>query len=94
MKTTLNPDDFRFLLTTLNEDIEEITEKKEAKQEMMYNRIETELRGVQRSLQSSHAAPTMPLLEGTIEARDESVQLHKIADIIEFCLWNIEEERT
>ena len=43
MKTTLNPDDFRFLLATLNEAIEEIIEKKEAKKLMMYNRIEAEL---------------------------------------------------
>jgi hypothetical protein len=31
MNAMLNPDDFSFLLTTLNESIEEITEKKEAK---------------------------------------------------------------
>jgi hypothetical protein len=31
MKTTLNPDDFKFLLASLNEAIEEITEKQEAK---------------------------------------------------------------
>jgi hypothetical protein len=47
MNTTLNPYDFSFLLTTFNEAIEEITEKQEAKQEMMYDRIETELQGVQ-----------------------------------------------
>jgi hypothetical protein len=32
MKTTFNPDDFNFLLATLNESIEEITEKQKAKQ--------------------------------------------------------------
>jgi hypothetical protein len=50
MKTTLNLDDFNFLLVTLNEAVEEITEKKEAKQQMMYDRIEAELQGVQRAL--------------------------------------------
>jgi hypothetical protein len=43
MKTTLNPDDFNFLLVTLNEAIEEITKNQEAKQETMYNKIETKL---------------------------------------------------
>jgi hypothetical protein len=47
MKTMLNPDDFIFLLATLNEAIEEIREKKEAKQQTMYDRIEAELQGVQ-----------------------------------------------
>jgi hypothetical protein len=82
MKTMLNPDDFSFLLTTLNEAIEEIIEKKEAKQEMMYNRIETELQGVQRALQSNRAVSTVPMPKGTPEAGDESVQLHRIADLV------------
>jgi hypothetical protein len=47
MKTTLNPDDFIFLLATLNEAIEEIIEKKEAKHQTMYDKIESELQGVQ-----------------------------------------------
>jgi hypothetical protein len=94
MKTTLNPDDSIFLLATLNKVIEEITEKQEAKQETMYNRIEIELQGVQRSLQSSCATPMTPLLEGTIEEGDESVQLRKIADIVEVHLRNAEEATT
>jgi ElaB/YqjD/DUF883 family membrane-anchored ribosome-binding protein len=94
MKTTLNPDDFNFLLATLNETIKEITEKKEAKQETMYNRIETELREVQQSLQSIRVAPTTPLLEGTIEEGDEFVQLCKIADIVEVLLRSAEEVTT
>jgi hypothetical protein len=35
LKTTLTPDDFSFLIATMNEAIEEITEKKEATQETM-----------------------------------------------------------
>jgi hypothetical protein len=35
MKTMLNPDEFIFLFANLNEFREEITEKKEAKQETM-----------------------------------------------------------
>jgi hypothetical protein len=47
MKTTLNLDDFNFLLVTLNEAIEEITKKQEAKKQKMYDRIEVDLQGVQ-----------------------------------------------
>jgi hypothetical protein len=47
MKTMLNRDDFIFLLATLNEAIKEITENKEAKQHMMYDRIKAKIQGVQ-----------------------------------------------
>jgi hypothetical protein len=83
MQTTLTPDDFSFLLATMNEAIEEITEKQEAKQETMYNRIEIELQGVQQALQSSRAVSTALLPEGTTEEGDEPVQLHKIAATVE-----------
>jgi hypothetical protein len=94
MKTTLTPDDFSFLLTTMNEAIEEITEKQEAKQEAMYNRIESELQGVQQALQSSRAVSTAPLLEGTTEEVDEPVQLCKIVATVEARLRKAQEETT
>jgi hypothetical protein len=91
MKTTLNPNDFSFLLATLNEAIEEITEKKKAKQQTMYNKIEVELQGVQRALQSNCVVSTVPMPEGTPEAGDESVQLCRIFDLIEVHLRKAEE---
>ena len=94
MKTTLNVDDFSFLLVTLNEAIEEIIEKQEAKQQMMYNRIEVDLQGVQRALQSNHAVSTTPMPEGTPKAGGESVQLCRIADLVEVHLRKAQEETT
>jgi hypothetical protein len=47
MQTVLTSDDFEFLIATLQDASLEITEKQEAKNEEMYDRIETELRGVQ-----------------------------------------------
>jgi hypothetical protein len=43
MKTMLTLVDFSFLLTTMNEGIEEISEKKEDKKDAMYKRIESKL---------------------------------------------------
>jgi hypothetical protein len=60
----------------------------------MYNRIEIELQGVKQALQSSHAASTAPLPEGTTEAGDEPVQLHRIADTVEVRLRKAEEATT
>jgi hypothetical protein len=79
MQTTLTPDDFSFLIASMNEAIEEITEKQGAKQETLYNRIEIELQGVQQALQSSCISSTVILPEGTTEEGDEPVQLRKIA---------------
>jgi hypothetical protein len=60
----------------------------------MYNRIEIVLQGVQQALQSSRAVSTAPLPEGTTEEEDEPVQLCKIADTVEVCLWKAQEETT
>jgi hypothetical protein len=49
----------------MNEAIKEIAENQETKEETMYNIIEIELQGVQQALQSSRAASTVPLPEGT-----------------------------
>jgi hypothetical protein len=47
MQTVLTSDDFNFIIASLNDASLEITEKKEAKKEEMYNKIEVELQGVQ-----------------------------------------------
>ena len=53
LKTTLTPDDFDFLISTLNDVSLELAEKKEAKQEEIFNQIKGELQEVQQALQSS-----------------------------------------
>jgi hypothetical protein len=60
----------------------------------MYNRIESELQGVQQALRSSHKVSTTPLPEGTTEEGDEPVQLHKIVATVEACLRKAQEETT
>jgi DNA-binding protein YbaB len=50
LQTILTPYDFDFIVAALNDASLEIEEKKEAKQEEMYNRIEVELQGVQQAL--------------------------------------------
>jgi hypothetical protein len=52
--------DFNFIITVVADASQEILQKHEAKQEVMYDRIEVELRGVQQALQSIHAVSTTP----------------------------------
>jgi hypothetical protein len=88
----LTPDDFNFIVAVMNDASLEIVEKMEAKQEEMYDHIETELRGVQQALQSSRVVSTVPLPEGTTEVGDEPVQLHQIIDTVEARLRSAEEK--
>jgi hypothetical protein len=92
LKTTLTPDDFSFLIVAMNKAIEEIIEKKEAKQETMNNIIEIEIQGVQHALQSSRAISSASLPEGTTEEGNEPVQLRKIDNMVEVCLRKAQEK--
>jgi hypothetical protein len=86
LKTTLTPDDFDFLIAALNDVSLELAEKKEAKQEELFNRIKGELKEVQQALQSSQAVSTMPLIRGPSGTGDEPTQLHQIIDQVEALL--------
>jgi hypothetical protein len=59
----------------------------------MYDRIETELRGVQQALHSSRAVSTVPLPSEEPELGDEPTQLHRIADVTEAHLHRAQEEK-
>jgi hypothetical protein len=80
LKTTLTPDDLDFLIATLNDVSLELAEKKEGKQEEIFNQIKGEIQEVQQALQSSRAISTTPLISGTSEIGDEPTQLHQITD--------------
>jgi hypothetical protein len=66
-------------------------QRNEAKQEAMYDRIETELRGVRQALHSSPAVPTMPPPPKEPNLGDETGQLHRIADATEAHLRRMQE---
>jgi lysophospholipase L1-like esterase len=85
-------DDFVFIIAMVNDASKEKVEKKEVKQEHMYNHIEIELQGVQQALQSSHAVPTAPLITRIVEPVDELAQLHRIADMGEARLRQAQED--
>ena len=89
MQTVLTSDDFDFLIAAMQDASLDIAEKQEAKQEDMYDRIETELRGVQQALQSSHTVSTVL---GEPELGDEPAQLHHLADTVEALLQRAHEE--
>jgi hypothetical protein len=68
-------------------------QRTEAKQEAMYDRIETELRGVQQALHSSRAVSTAPPPPEEPELGDEPTQLRRIADATEAHLRRMQEEK-
>jgi hypothetical protein len=79
MQNVLTSDGFEFLIASLQDASLEISEKQEEKKEEIYDRIETELRGVQEALQSICAVSIAP---GEPELGDEPAQLHRLADTV------------
>ena len=57
----------------------------------MYDRIETELRGVHQALHSGPAVPTMPPQPKEPKLGDETAKLHRIADATEAHLRRMQE---
>jgi hypothetical protein len=92
MKTVLTADDFDFIIATLSNVLLEIVEKREAKQEEMYDIIEIKLHGVLQALQSSCAVSTLPLPLGELDLGDEPTQLHQLADVVKARLHHVQEE--
>jgi hypothetical protein len=68
-------------------------EGEESKQEIMFDRIEAELKWVQQALYSSHAVSTILLSVGDIEVGNEPAQLHKLADSTKAHLHWVQEEK-
>jgi hypothetical protein len=93
LQTVLTVDDFDFIIAVVLDALEDILQRNEAKQEAMYDRIETNLRGVQQALHSSRTVPTAPPPPEELELGDEPSQLHRIADMTEARLRHIQEEK-
>jgi chromosome segregation ATPase len=72
---------------------QDLLQNTEAKQAAMYDRIETELRGVQQALHSSRAVSTVPPPSEEPELGDEPTQLRRIVDATEARLRRAQEEK-
>ena len=86
-------DDFDFIIPVVSDALEDILQRTEVKQEAMYDRIETELRGVQQALQSNHAVSTIPPPSDETEMGDDPTQIRQIADTTEAHLRHVQEEK-
>jgi hypothetical protein len=93
LQTMLTVYDIDLIIVVVSDTSEEILQRREAKQETMFHRIEAELKGVQQALYSSHAVSTAPLSSGGIEVGDVPAQLCRLADLIEALLRRAQEEK-
>jgi hypothetical protein len=89
----LTLDDFDFIIAAVSNASKDILQRKNTKQEAMYDRIETELRGVQQALHSNRIVSTTPLPLEEPESGNEPAQLHRIANATEACLRLSQEEK-
>jgi hypothetical protein len=86
-------DDIHLIITVVEEASEDILQRHEAKKEIMYGRIEKELKDIQQAIQSSCAMSTMPSSTKSVELGDEPTQLCRLADAIETRLHQVQEEK-
>jgi hypothetical protein len=86
-------DDFDFIIVVVSDTLQDILQNNESKQEYMYDKIETELRGVQQSLHSSHTVSTAPPPSEKPKLGDEPTQIHIIYDATKDCLRHAQEEK-
>jgi hypothetical protein len=71
-------DDIDLIIVTISDTLEDILQCNKEKQETMYDRIATDLKGVQQAFYSSRTVSTTPPLSEGIELGDETAQLHRI----------------
>jgi hypothetical protein len=76
-------DDVDLIIAVVEDASEDILQQHEAKKEMMYERIEAEMKGIQQAIYSSRAVSTAPLSSEGAELGDEPTQLQRIADATE-----------
>jgi hypothetical protein len=93
LQTVLTLDDFDFIIAVVSDTSLDILQNNEAKQEAMYDKIETEMRGVQQALHSSRAVSTAPPPLKEPKLGDEPAQLHRITDATEAHLRRTQEEK-
>jgi hypothetical protein len=75
-------DDIDLIVSTVSDTSEDIIQCNEAKKDIVYDRIATELKGVLQDLYSSRAVSTTPPPSEGEELGDEPAQLRRLADSI------------
>jgi hypothetical protein len=93
LQTVLMLDDFDFIIAVVSDASQDIMQNTEAKQATMYEKIETELRGVQHRPFTPAAQYPLPPPSEEPELGDEPAQLHRIVDATEAHLRRAQEEK-
>jgi hypothetical protein len=68
-------DDVDLIITAVEDALEDILQRNEAKQETLYDRIEKELKDIQQAIHSSCTIPIVPSSIEIVELGDEPTQL-------------------
>jgi hypothetical protein len=71
LKNVLTVDDVNLIIAVIEDASEDILQRNGGKQEMMYERIEKELKEIQQAVYSSHTVPIAPPLSESEELGDE-----------------------
>jgi len=86
-------EDIKLIIINIKDALEDILQRHGEKHELMYERIEKELKDIQQDIQSSHIVSTVPSSEENIELGDDPTQLQRLEDGIETRLHWVQEEK-
>jgi hypothetical protein len=89
----LTVDDVELIITTISDTSEDILQRNKEKHQKIYDRIKVELKGVQKSLYSSHTVSTTPSSLVGIELGDDLAQLRRLTDATDAHLHHVQEEK-
>jgi phosphoribosylanthranilate isomerase len=74
-KNVLTVDDIDLIITVIEDALEDILQRHGAKQKLMCDRIEKELKDIQQAIHSSRTVSTTPSSSESVELGDEPTQL-------------------
>jgi hypothetical protein len=83
MEATLTQDDISLVFGAMEDDLEDILQRYELKQEELYERVEKELKEIKQSIHSVRAVPTVPSSSHNTKLGDEPAQLRRLVDATE-----------
>jgi adenylate kinase len=73
-------DDIQLIIIVVEDSLEDILQRHEAKQETLYDRIQKELKDIQQVIQLNHTMSTAPSSVESVELGDDPTQLRRLAD--------------
>jgi vacuolar-type H+-ATPase subunit I/STV1 len=86
-------DNVDLIIAVIEDSSKDILQRHEAKKEIVYDRIEKDLKDIQQAIHLSRAVPIVPSSVEIVELGDEPTQLRRLVDATKARLHQFQEEK-